>query len=97
MRMILLRQNKLSRDGLFRLAYTFTQLFSLHGASSQVDVFQRVSKMFESQYDDSAWMFAYKKREEKNVKYCVRGPWKEDDISAALPLFLVYFYFVEKS
>jgi hypothetical protein len=31
-------------------------------------------------------MFAYKKREEKNVKCCVREPWKEDDISAALSL-----------
>ena len=86
--MILLRQNELSRDDLFYLAYTLTQLLSLHEASSRVDVFQGISQIFKSQYDDSAWMFAYKKREEKNIKCCVRGPWKENDIGAALsPLF----------
>lgn len=86
MRMTLSRQNELSHDDLFYLAYTLTQLLSLYGAFSQVNVFQRVSQIFESQYDDSVWMFAYKKREEKNVKCCVRGPWKEDDISTVLSL-----------
>ena len=86
MRMILLRQNELSRDDLFYLAYTLTQLLSLHEASSWVDVFQGISQIFKSQYDDFAWMFAYKKREEKNVKCCVREPWKEDDIGATLSL-----------
>ena len=86
MRMTLSRQNELSHDDLFYLAYTLTQLLSLYGASSRVDVFQGISQIFKSQYDDSAWMFAYKKREEKNVKCCVQGPWKENDIGAALSL-----------
>lgn len=86
MRMTLSRQNELSHDDLFYLAYTLTQLLSLYGASSRVDIFQRISQIFKSQYDDSAWIFAYKKQEEKNVKCCVQGPWKKNDIGAALSL-----------
>ena len=86
MRTTLSRQNELSHEDLFYLAYTLTQLLSLYGASNRIDVFQRIYQIFKSQYDDSDWRFACKKREEKNVKCCVRGPWKEDDIGAALSL-----------